>query len=145
MTPFGITPRPTQWAEIVFSPPMIMPQRVRSEVIFGTPSKNCSGSGICILTQHRAAHPVVCVCPKALAWFSMDVEARLIILEFEWSELSTEIQQKYFSQSYFLMDESVKVPQMIVKKWKISEKVHLQSGLHVVYRYRGKVSVIFSY
>ena len=122
-----------------------LPLRVRSEVVFGTPSKNCSGNGICMLSQHRLDSPLSGPCPKTQCWVRINPVRQAVYLEFDSHALTEEMMQKYFATPHFLMEEAVRIPLSISKKWGIRGRIILQCGHYPILKQDGKITLILQY
>lgn len=92
-----------------------IPEIVDSQVVFGTPSRNCSGSGICkVYTIHGA---------KRLTISCEMVMARLVLMDnqlqlsFSIKACSEQLLQNQFTNGYFLMEEIFHLPTWLSRKW----------------------------
>jgi len=81
---------------------------IRMEVVFGTPSQNCIGSGICMV-MNRLPNRQQLRCPHAPAWLSF--ERGLLVFRFSKSEVLTEDAIRRFASPWFLVQEAFQVPQ----------------------------------
>lgn len=124
---------------------LALPMRVRSEVVFGTPSKNCSGNGICMLSQHRMDSRFSGPCPKTQCWVRINPVRQAVYLEFDRHTLTEEMMQKHFASSHFSMEEDVRIPLSISKKWGISGRIVLQSGRYPILKQDGKITLVLQY
>lgn len=132
----------------LFSPyqaPATASLKVRSEVVFGTPSKNCSGNGICMLTQHRMSGSLSGPCPKAQCWLQLNPARQEAILEFDRNELSEQILEKYFATTHFYMEEAVNIPLSLSKHWKPGGRISFFSGCYPAIQHRDKIVLVLQY
>ena len=96
----------------------LMPMRVsqtreiRMEVVFGTPSQNCIGSGVCMvmnrLPRHRTLH-----CPHAPAWISYDQGK--VLFRFDKSEVTREDAIIRFNEVWFPVQEAFEIPRLTAR------------------------------
>lgn len=91
-----------------------MPKTVYSQVVFGTPSRNCSGSGICkVYTIHGA---------KRLNISCEMVSAKLtnlgthLKLSFSKTACSSQLIQQQFAQGNFTVEEDYVLPSWLTRK-----------------------------
>lgn len=82
-------------------------REISMEVVFGTPSQNCIGSGICML-MNRLPHHQQLQCPHAPAWISF-VQGSLVF-RFSKVEVTRKDAVSRFNDSWFLVEESFKLP-----------------------------------
>lgn len=87
----------------------------RVEVVFGTPSKQCSGSGICIVTSAPLIRTPI-ICPHAPARLRRVPGEGLVFL-FAKKHINTDVLMAYFASPYFLVEEPFALPRRLVKDW----------------------------
>lgn len=80
---------------------------IRMEVVFGTPSQNCIGSGICMV-MNRLPNRQQLRCPHAPAWLSF--EQGLLVFRFSKSEVLGKEAIGRFASPWFLVQEPFQVP-----------------------------------
>ncbi len=80
---------------------------LKMEVVFGTPSQNCIGSGICMV-MNRLPNRQQLRCPHAPAWLSY--EQGLLVFRFSKSEVLGEQAISRFASPWFLVQEPFQVP-----------------------------------
>ncbi len=80
---------------------------IRMEVVFGTPSQNCIGSGICMV-MNRLPYRQQLRCPHAPAWLSF--EQGLLVFQFSKSEVLGKEAINRFASPWFLVQEPFQVP-----------------------------------
>jgi hypothetical protein len=91
-------------------------REVEMEVVFGTPSRNCSGTGICMIASRLPqGHDIPC--PHAPAIIHCDPSGHEIVFRFRKQRLNDRVVQEYFSSSYFLVEEAFSLPQRLVRMW----------------------------
>lgn len=94
------------------SPPI---REVEMEVVFGTPSRNCSGTGICMIAG-RLPQGKVIPCPHAPVIIHCDPKHELVF-RFRKQRLSDKIVQDYFSSNIFVVEEAFSLPQRLIRMW----------------------------
>lgn len=86
------------------------------EVVFGTPSRNCEGSGICMVTSRfPGGHTVPC--PHARAIIYCDKESKELIFRFPKRYLSELAQKRLSDNEVFVVEESFLIPQPLIRQW----------------------------
>ncbi|MDW8230579.1 MAG: hypothetical protein RMJ33_12150 [Saprospiraceae bacterium] len=106
-------------------------QRIRTDVILGSPSANCSGVGICRVMAYRdGGHPHV-PCPYLRAWLSVTNVGRLRF-EFEKTSLSAAIVEEHFPWMLFQVLEPYIVPYRLLPGLKIAERT-IRPGVYQVW------------
>lgn len=106
-------------------------QRVRTDVILGSPSANCSGVGICRVMAHReGGHPDLS-CPCVKAWLSRTDTGKLR-LEFDKAVLNKVILEEHFAWRLFQVLEPYVVPYRLLPGLKIAERT-IQPGVYQVW------------
>ena len=98
----------------LFSSPPI--REVEMEVVFGTPSRNCSGTGICMIAS-RLPQGTQIPCPHVLAIIHCDPAGHELVFRFRKQRLSDLVVQKYFSSSIFQVEEAFSLPQRLIRMW----------------------------
>jgi len=87
--------------------PLTQTNGMRMEVVFGTPSQNCIGSGICMVMNRLPSRQQL-RCPHAPAWLSF--EQGLLVFRFPKSEVLSEEAILRFASPWFLVQEPFQVP-----------------------------------
>ncbi len=86
---------------------LVQTREIRMEVVFGTPSQNCIGSGICMVMNRLPSHRPL-RCPHAPAWISF--EHGLLVFRFLKTEVVREDAIYRFDAPWFLVQESFQIP-----------------------------------
>lgn len=93
-----------------------MPKTILAQVVFGTPNRNCAGSGICKVFTIQGAKRLNISCEM--------VEARISLLEtelqlsFPETACSSQLIQRVFSNEHFKMEEDFVMPSWLIGKFK---------------------------
>lgn len=92
------------------------PEIINSQVIFGTPSRNCSGSGICkVYTIHGAKRlNISCEMVKV----SLRLLNGYLQLSFPKSDCSKHLIWQHFDGEYFKVEENFVLPTWLSRKFK---------------------------
>ena len=103
--------------------PQVLPsaaliREVEMEVVFGTPSKNCSGAGICLIAN-RFPKGYSVPCPHAPASIHM-VSRRELVFRFRKRNLTEKAAAGYFTRRYFQVEEAFLLPKRLVRMWRLS-------------------------
>lgn len=99
----------------LLAPPV---REVEMEVVFGTPSKNCSGTGICMIAG-RFPQGYTIPCPHAPAIIHC-IRNQELVFRFRKHRLPEEAARTYFSTGSFLVEEAFSLPQRLIRLWGLS-------------------------
>jgi hypothetical protein len=89
---------------------------LRSEVVFGTPSQNCAGSGVCFVSPYRPHSKLRDFsCPRAEARLLTGTDNYFSVC-FRRADLSPSLIEKYFSEDFLWIDESFKIALTLSKR-----------------------------
>lgn len=88
------------------------------EVVFGTPSKNCSGTGICMIAG-RFPQGYTIRCPHAPAIIHC-IPNQELVFRFRKHRLPEGAAQTYFSAGFFPVEEAFTLPQRLIRLWNLS-------------------------
>jgi len=90
------------------------PKIIDSQVIFGTPSRDCSGSGICKVYTIHAAKRLQIACEMVSA--RLAVSDKDLLLSFSEAECTESLRQKQFRGLNFLVEEAFQLPSWLTQK-----------------------------
>ena len=82
-------------------------REIRMEVVFGTPSQNCIGSGVCMV-MNRLPRLQHLKCPHAPAWVSY--EQGQLVFRFSKTEMTRDDAAARFDALWFLVQEPFQIP-----------------------------------
>jgi len=88
-------------------------QEIKMEVVFGTPSQNCIGSGVCMVMS-RLPRAQVLPCPHAPAWISY--QPGRLVFRFQKTEVLREDSIRRFSTPFFLVNEAFYLPRIAARQ-----------------------------
>jgi len=91
------------------------PKIIDSQVVFGTPSRDCSGSGICKLYTIHAAKHLNISCEMVRARLALSDEH--LQLSFSEALCSERLLMQHFSNAHFAMDENFVLPSWLSHKF----------------------------
>jgi len=86
------------------------------EVVFGTPSRNCSGTGICMIASQLPQGHII-PCPHAPAIIHCDPLGHELVFRFRKQRLPDMVVQDYFSSNIFVVEEAFSLPQRLIRMW----------------------------
>ena len=92
-------------------------REVEMEVVFGTPSKNCEGTGVCLLTERLPKRHII-TCPHAPVIIHYP-PGRELIFRFIKSHLTEAVVEQYFNTNHFLVEEAFRLPLPLVRRWRL--------------------------
>lgn len=89
------------------------PCEIRMEVLFGTPSQNCIGSGVCMVMNHPPSKRTL-FCPHAPAWISY--QQGMLVFRFAKHEVLRLDAQARFDSPWFLVQEAFEMPRYAARQ-----------------------------
>lgn len=104
--------------------------RLKSEIVFGSLSTGCKGSGVCKVVPSDTM-TTDWKCPHATAWISVTANNRLRFA-FIKSSMSEQMIRRYFRWQLFQVFEPYTMPVFIEKKMKLNRKMTIAPGIYVV-------------
>lgn len=107
-------------------------REVEMEVIFGTPSKNCAGAGVCLIAN-RFPQGYMIPCPHAPALIHL-IPGQELVFRFRKRYLNDPSVRAYFTQVYFQVDEPFGLPKRLVRLWNLSNE-WVPSGRYLLEEY----------
>jgi hypothetical protein len=101
-------------------------------ILFGTPSKNCTGHGICAVTVHNRPFATVrgC-CPQVSAFFLRlsDTGFALLAPKLKFPE---SVAGRQFSRQFFEMEEDFPLPEFVRRYFKLPANANIPAGQHLI-------------
>jgi hypothetical protein len=89
--------------------------RIHAEVVFGSPSKNCDGYGVCVLVSQIYAQQYKCSSYPCLIIYEKKED--LIVLELKKEQVPTLTTIKFLdNRSSFFVEEHYQLPRMLLKE-----------------------------
>lgn len=100
------------------------------EVVFGTPSRNCTGMGICMVARPNTGLLQRVECPGVVSTVSYQNEQ--IVFEFHHRDIGPNIIKQRFLGPYFLVEEPFMLPLYIVRRWSLPTQ-WIASGVYPLF------------
>jgi hypothetical protein len=88
------------------------------EVVFGTPSKNCTGMGICMVARPNTSILRRIICPSVLS-NALLVDRQTIGFEFHRDNMNPAMIMQRFIHPYFMVEEPFMLPVYLVRRWSL--------------------------
>lgn len=106
-------------------------QKIKSEIVFGSPGMGCEGSGICKVVP-ASMNSQSWKCPHAQAWVSL-VEGNIIRFSFIKSSMDARMVRRYFRWQLFQIFEPYRLPPSLEKRLKSAHPLIISPGIYRVY------------
>ncbi|MBK8192946.1 MAG: hypothetical protein IPK76_06990 [Lewinellaceae bacterium] len=92
-------------------------REVEMEVVFGTPSKNCDGAGVCMLINRLPrTHHIPCPHAPVIIHYP---PGRELVFRFRKRHLDSRVAGAYFNNERFLVEEAFRLPLQLVNRWQL--------------------------
>lgn len=114
-------------------------QKVRADVVLGSPSANCGGVGICRVMAQGERTGISC--PVTAAWISRTTEGKLRF-EFDKSTMERRYMRRHFSWLLFQVFEPYTVPYSLLRYEKLAQRT-IQPGIYQVFEAGNRLVVEF--
>lgn len=111
------------------------------EVVFGTPSRNCEGNGICMVTG-RFPPDYTISCSHAPAILYSDRQNRKLVFRFPKRCLSARAKECLLANEEFIVEEPFRIPINLVRQWKLSGK-YIPTGRYLIEVYSNEFRLYF--
>ncbi len=124
----------TQYQNTLLSPQndvVIKKTRIKADIVFGSPSTGCKGSGVCTVVPATQMGSKSLKCPYATAWISMK-NKRNIRFAFIKSSMTEQQIKCYFRWNLFQVFESVAMPQFVQTRIGYHRPLIIRSGIYHV-------------
>lgn len=89
-------------------------QELRFGVVFGTPSRHCDGSGVCVIARVPVLERWSIPCAFVIAFFSVWEEGHFVF-RIPVEEITDPLYQQHFSKGFFRVEEAFEVPRWMAK------------------------------
>ena len=110
------------------------PKIIDSQVIFGTPSRDCSGSGICKIYTIHAARRLHIACEMVPA--RLAVSDKDLLISFSEADCTESLRQKQFRSTHFGIEEAFQLPSWLAQKLDIPA-AFIPAGGYLIQRKNG--------
>ncbi|TNE69183.1 MAG: hypothetical protein EP344_00545 [Bacteroidetes bacterium] len=114
-------------------------QKVRADVVLGSPSANCSGVGICRVMARKGEGEISC--PTVNSWISITTDGKLRF-EFEKNSMEGRYMRRHFRWLLFQVIEEYVVPRPVLGPLKFKERT-IKPGIYQVWEVDGWFIVEF--
>lgn len=104
--------------------------KIKAEIVFGSPSMGCKGSGVCKVLPAAAAS-TDWKCPHATAWISI-YKSNCIRMAFLKSSMTPKQINTYFRWHLFQVFESVSMPLFVEKRLHAIQGFTIRPGIYPV-------------
>ena len=114
---------------------------LQMEVVFGTPSSACAGSGVCKMLPagFSISKPIACPTFMVRAQFT----STTVILSLSTNQLTSEQWSFWFNSTYFIVEEDFTIPAWIRRKLQ-SAPLTIRAGCYPVLKNGGQIALVFS-
>lgn len=103
--------------------------QVSAEVVFGSPSKNCDGYGVCMLTSRKDIFPVVSTCNITPCTVIRHRDRQELVLAVDKKNLSKQIADKFLKNGqHFLVEESYPLSLSFLRKVGLGTRMCILAG-----------------
>lgn len=119
------------------------PEEVLLEVVFGTPSKQCRGLGICMIVEPKYLKGRATECAHFPGYFQLDTGRKMLLARFNRNFLSSQMIARHFSGGLFKVTEAYKVPGRICRELGAASGVVIGEGVYRVAPYGADWTVFF--
>ena len=119
------------------------PEEVILEVVFGTPSKQCRGLGICMIVEPKYLKGMATECPHFPGYFQLDAGRKMLLARFNRYFLSSQMIARHFSGGLFKVTEAYKVPGRICRRMGTANGLVIGEGVYEVLREGDDWVVVF--
>ncbi len=113
--------------------------KIRTDVVLGSPSSNCSGVGICRVMAQGENQDLKC--PRVAAWMSITEEGRLR-MEFEKDSMESRYMKRHFRWLLFQVFEPYLVPYTLLRSTKLEQRT-IHPGIYQVWEVGDRLIVEF--
>lgn len=123
----------THYQNAQISPPndvVITKTRIKAEIVFGSPSTGCKGSGVCMVVPYTAMNKVL-KCPHATAWISI-TNQQMLRFSFIKSSMTEQQIKGYFRWNLFQVFEPLSMPHFVQSRIGVYRPLIIKSGIYFV-------------
>lgn len=129
--------------EMEWRPQSARTKEAKAEIVFGTPSKNCEGVGICRMIGPNYLAGKEIKCPHVTGYLSLDMGRNVLYIRFSKRSLSSEMVARHFCKRLFKVTEPYKVPVHISRFLGTQQIVMIQAGSYAVRETREDWIIVF--
>lgn len=114
-------------------------QKIKSDLVLGSPSSGCQGVGICQMIN--IAQEITCKCPRIGAQIGLSEDGRLRIY-FQKSTVDLRVLKRHFNWGLFQVIEPYKVPEFVSNGLDITSYT-IQPGIYPAWESEDTIIVDF--
>jgi hypothetical protein len=118
-------------------------QEIVTEIVFGTPSKNCEGVGICRMLGPNYIGDRQILCPHAPAYLGLDVVRNVMTVRFPKIHITRQMVARHFYKRLFKVTESYRVPARFTRAFGIRQMLTIHEGIYAVKETREDWILVF--
>ncbi len=122
---------------------VIQPDEVALDVVFGSPSKQCDGVGICMLVESIYLPKLATKCPHFTGFFRFDSESGKMYARFPGTLLASQMHFRHFTLGLFKVTEPYKVPVRICRMLGLESNYKIDTGVYPVVAVDGDYVIVF--
>jgi hypothetical protein len=116
---------------------------LRFGVVFGTPSKACEGSGVCMIASMELLHRWAIPCFFTVAFFSI-LEEGHFVFRIPVTSLNKGIRSRYFQNGIFGVEEAFSIPKWLVKV-RGKPRIEIPPGIYRIEEIPGSLLIHFNW
>lgn len=117
--------------------------RLSAEVVFGSPSKNCDGYGVCMLTSTGLLSSLSLRCPVNTCELEVSIDQFQMRLEISKHVVEDSVANKYFRKGSFGMEEDYKFSRNMSDKWGRTGRFMISAGSYLITSTEDKWTIHF--
>ncbi len=118
-------------------------QRTSAMVVFGTPSKQCLGHGICAVFPTEGPSYNTSQSCKAVSTLFFKTLSGQVGLAISKRSLPQHILTKHFSDNYFQVEEHFCLPENVLEKLQLSTEFIIRAGVYKICFIRNFILIFF--
>ena len=118
-------------------------REITTEIIFGTPGKNCEGHGICRMLSMSILGDKKIMCPHATGYLALDLAENTLLLRMPKIHLTSQMVARHFYKRLFKVTESYRVPARFTRALGTQQKYTIREGVYAVMETRTDWIVVF--
>lgn len=110
-------------------------------VIFGTPSRNCTGSGICMVSSLQTLRRKRYPCDHVMAYLGQGINGELTI-RIPFTAVPEALRRQFFRDKIFKVDETFRIPPWLTSPWG-KYRIYIPPGRYEIQKSADSWIIIF--
>ncbi len=110
-------------------------------VIFGTPSRNCTGSGICMVSSLQTLRRKRYPCDHVMAYLGQGINGELTI-RIPFTAVPEALRRQFFRDKIFKVDETFQIPPWLTSPWG-KYRIYIPPGRYEIQKSADSWIIIF--